>query len=605
MTTPIVMLMAALAAGDAPERNPWAEPGDRPLVFGINRVGDPGVLFHPPDYDEHMYRRVREVGGTCVRIVGSPQDVEKVRGQRDWSRFDEDLRLALKYEQEPIVLIVNIPAWASPTGEATHDRPYKDELIPEFEDFCEELARRTRGKVRKFQLWNEQNGFGWHVEERDGRLIFNRTDEYYPMLKAYHAGIKRGNPEAIASLGALCDAMGNGHIFVRKLYEEMKQDGVTEPLYDAVSDHPYSDTPEVMRGKLDAIKEVLAKHGDDDLPFWITEYGWNTTHTSLEDQAARLGSILDAFISPEWSDVEASIYLSIADFEMRTTGFGLTDANLRPRPAFYVFQGASRFGAYPPYRIEPVFTAADTLTITWKTREATTGRIVLTDKASDGGRVTKETPAGKEHRVVFEGLKPDRDLQYVIETTREHQGRPKSIRSAVYDIRTPGRQFYNGDMEKGFFAGIAHGWKIEGRGFATDASLVPYVRVLGGRHAQSVHAEGGDKDHGGIDTTMSNIIATEPGETIRVALAWATRSTSPEATVRMRAGIDPKGGTDPANTDILWTSWQSPRSSWAHLELELEAEHSLARLIIECKSEGDLGPGLVACMIDQVRRLDP
>lgn len=602
MVCPIV---AASLASTAAEK-------DRPLVFGVNRVGDAAVLHNPPDYEEHLYRRIREAGGTCVRLVASPRDIEPVRGKRDWKEFDHDLALAIKYEQEPMVCIVNIPAWASPTGEATHAYPYKTEMLPDFASFCTELAQRTRGKVRYFQLWNEQNGCGWHCQ--DG---FNMADEYFPMLVTCYAALKKGNPDCVLSLGSLDDAEGHAPIFLRKTYEEMKKHSVTGPLFDVVSDHPYSENSKIMRGKLDALREILNAQGDGGKPFWITEYGWHTGNTPPKEQAAKLAEVLEAFIQPAWKDLEAAVYLCIADFEGTHDGFGLTDANLRPKPAFYAFQAASRFGAYPAYQIEPRFVAADRLVITYKTLKPAAGRVTLApgrserpanaasqpsaarDEAVDA--MTKESVSGTEHKVEFDRLKPDTDYHFVIETASEASGTRKSIRSAIYDVRTPGPQIRNGDFEGGFFAGIAHGWRIEGQGFCTDASLVPNLIGFHGQHAQAVFSFGGKE----LASTLSTMLAATPGKPVEISFYWAARRTEASGEINARAGIDPAGGTDPKSSGIKWTDWQVVKRFGGRQSVSTTASNSVITLFIQCGSEQAPGEGQAVFMLDNVQAVQP
>ncbi len=572
-----------------------AEQGRRPLVFGVNRVGDGGLLYNPPDYLEHMYQRIREAGGTCVRLAASPRDIEARRGKRDWREFDRDLDLAIRYGQEPIVCIVNTPAWASPTGEATHLYPYKTELLGEFADFCTELARRTRGRVKCFQLWNEQNGCSWHFH--DG---FNHADEYLPVLKVCYHALKKANPDCVLSLGSLDDAEGNAPIFLRKTYEEMAKQSVRGPVFDAVSDHPYSDNAAIARGKLDALREIMIASGHGNKPFWITEYGWHTGHMKPADQAARLAETLEAFIQPAWGDLEAAVYLSIADFEGTTTGFGLTDANLRPRPAFYAFQAASRFGAYPPYQIQPVFLAAGSLAISWETLKPTTGLVTIA-RAGDGTRrMQKASARATRHRVEIGGLKPDAVYRFFIETTCGRGGLAKTTRSAGYEVRCPGRQVFNGNFESGFFAGIANGWVIKGDGFCTDAALIPFTRVAEDQHAQVVFARG-DKKHEKIDSTLSTVVAATPAKPIHLSLSWAGTATKTSARVVARAGIDPTGGIDPNRRGIEWTAWHQLGRLWEQRTLSANAANSVVRLFVQCRSEGTLDRGSVAFMLDHVR----
>ena len=577
---------------------------DRPLVFGVNRVGDPWILFGPPDYDEHLYQRIREAGGTCVRLAASPRDIEPKRGQRDWSEFDRDLELAIQYEQEPIVCIVNTPGWASETGEPTHLYPYKTELLPEFADFCTELARRTKGKVTRFQLWNEQNGMSWHFH--DG---FNHADEYLPVLKVCHDALKKGNPNCVLSLGSLDDAEGNGPIFIRKTYEEIEKQGVKGPLFDVISTHPYSKSPDVMRSKIDKMKELLAAQGDGEKPFWITEYGWNTGDVKESEQAKRLAATLEAFIQPDWKDLEVAVYLSIADFEGRTNGYGLTDANLRPKPAYFAFQGAERFGAFPPYHIEVVPRPENKLDIRWQTLGATKGEAIV--ETLEGQKATPIQAGDRPHTdkstdavATVGDLQPGTMYRCRITTTTKTAQGDKSYHAAPFTFRYPDAQVHNGDFEQGFFAGIGHGWTITGENLCTDVSLMPLTRVPRGEHAQAVYSIG-KKKHPPIDSTLSTLVLCEPDQPVRFTWEWAGRAGSPDAKVLARAGLGQSGTHDPDNDEIQWREWEELRPFSKRGEIEGDTGSTLARLYIQCKSEGDISEGTAAFILDEVRVAAP
>ncbi len=585
------LLLAVLAAGALAQ----GATAERPLVFGVNRVGGFEVLHNPPGYREDLYRTIRAAGGTCVRLIASPRDIEPVRGARDWNDFERDLALAIKYEQEPIVCIVNTPAWASPTGEATHLYPYRGGLLGEFASFCEDLAARTRGKVRLFQLWNEPNGCGWHFE--DG---FNHADEYLPVLAACRAGLAKGNPDARLALGGMDDAEGHAPIFITKLYEEAKRRALdVRTLFDAASDHPYSETSALMRAKLDALRAILDANGNAAAPFWITEYGWHTGGTAPEEQARRLAATLAAFASDPWKDLQAAVYLCIADFEMTEDGFGLTDANLRPRPAFHAFQGASRFGAYPPFRIEAAFLQADTLRVAWQTLAKTRGSVrleALGGAAGTAGIAVKDSPEGTTHATVFEKLVPERVYRYRIETVAAAGGR--SILSAPYEIRAPGPRVWNGGFEEGFTGGIGKGWRIEGRGFCTDAMLLPKGTAVDGSRAQAVFAEG-VHGHRNFESTLSTIVAATPGRELRVSYAWAALEQKTLTEIKARAGLDPTGRADPSK--VVWSDWQEVGAKWKTNTARLAPEGSLAAFVVQCKLEGELKKGSAAFLLDAVR----
>jgi len=572
-----------------------AEDPPRMLVFGVNCIGNPAPLYNPPGYDEALYRRIWEAGGTCVRLAASPRDIEAERGKRDWARFDHDLALALKYNQEPIVCIVNTPAWASPDDQPTHLFPYRTELLPEFGDFCTDLARRTKGKVKYFQLWNEQNGCGWYFFEG-----FNRADEYLPVLKVCYEALKKGNPACILSMGSLDDAEGNAPIFIRKTYEEQKKQNVSGPLFDVISDHPYSDTPQIMRAKLDALRTLLKANGDGDKPFWLTEYGWHTGNTPLPEQASRLAAVLEAFTQPSWNDVQAAVYLCIADFEGQATGFGLVDTNLRPRPAFYAFQGASRFGACPPCEIRADFPAADRLAITWRTLQPARGKVVLRGPDSSSTVAREMTTAGTNQRAEFDGILPDKVYQYSIETVCEQDGRPKRIRSAEYEIRSPGSAVFNGDFDDGFFAGIANGWTVDGDGFCTDAALIPLTHLVHGKHAQVVYATD-ERGHSALNSTLSTLVAVRPGQPVKVSVSWVGKATTDSVKILSRLGVGPQGQSQPGAVGVQWSSWQDTPGFWDDASISVAAKNSVIRIFVQCRSEGTLEKSTATFMLDNVR----
>lgn len=573
-------LSAAVADAPPPTR------GTRPLVFGVNRVGDAGVLFDPPDYAEHMLRRIREAGGTLVRIPASPRDVEPERGRRNWEAFDRDLSLALRCGLEPLVLVCNTPAWASPTGRATHEHPYKAELLPDFASFCAELAHRTRGRVRYFQLWNEPNGCGWHF--LDG---FNHADEYLPMLLVGGRALKQGNPQAVVLLGGLDDAEGQAPAFLTALYDERARRFPGRRLFDGIADHPYGGDSNAIRGKLDALREVLKRNGDGAAPVWITEYGWHGEKTPERERAKKVGEALARFVGPEWSFLEGAIYVSIADVEGGATGFGLCDANLRPRPAYDAFQAASRFGAYPASSLRWRPLAGEWAELAWRTLEPTTGTVTL--KPAPAAPVPRASSLQPSHKVRIGGLAPGTDYEVVV-TTRSADGR--TIDSAPRRVRSAGREIFNGGFEEGFFAGIANEWTIDGAGFCTDAVLIPDFAPHGGRHAQAMMARRGV----GLDSTARAAVAADPRQSLTLLVWYAGESRDCGAAVRVRIGLDRVGGDDPGADSVVWSEWADAARDWRQLRVQAKAEAPVVAVLVQARAEGDAGGGLAFAAIDDV-----
>lgn len=566
---------------------------ERPMIFGINRVGADATLHDPPGYQEDLYRQLQYIGNTVVRLAASPRDIEHERGKRDWKAFEEDLALSIKYNMEPMVLVVNTPAWASPTGEDTHLYPYKTELLPEFASFCEDLATRTRGKVRLFQIWNEQNGCSWHFH--DG---FNHADEYVPVLRVAYKALKKANPDCIVSLGSLDDAEGHAPIFMRKTYEEIARQCPGERIFDAVSDHPYSDDPATMKRKLDAIRKIMIDHGDGDLPIWITEYGWNTGNTPLDVQAKRLRDVLSAMQQPEWSFLKISVYLSLADFEGDLDGFGVCDSNLRPRPAFYAFQGEPRWGRSPAHTVKWHFGGGGTLDVSWETVLETEGELVCVDAQ---GRETSrhKTPLSRKHRVKLEELPAATDCAFRLRTHRRgRDGQALDTESPVYRVRMPGPQVYNGDFEEGFFGGIGKGWQIDGNAFCTDLSVLPDAPHPKGKHTQSIFANGGRQK---LDSTMWTACVTRAGGRYELSGVWCGRAKGSEAPAQARVGFDLTGGDNPTGRAVLWSEWTDLEPRWRPFRQEVRTTGDLTGLFIQCRTPGQHAKGQAQFHVDDIQ----
>lgn len=616
-------LLAVAAIGAAGE--------DRMLVFGVNRVANDEVLYHPPDFSEQVYQCVQALGGTMVRLAASPRDIEPERGKRSWDEYDQDLELATRYGLEPMVCVVNTPGWANKTGKPCHDHPYLDKFLPDFEAFCRELAQRSKGRVRLYQIWNEPNGCGWHFY--DG---WNHYDEYVPMLRAAYHGLKQGDPGCQVLIGGLDDAGGNAHYFLRGIYEIRDQKYPGERFFDGLTDHPYSHDLSTMHKKMETLRAILAEHGDENLPLFITEYGWTAGEAGLESQGQRVKEFLAAFTTPEWSFLRGAIYLSLSDFAGMWDGFGIVDSNLRPRPAGYAFQGAERSGVYPPYKISWRPLSATSVAVLWETLQLTAGSLswVRAGAPQDSGTLGLSA-SSLQHRVVLEELQPDSAYEFVAHSAEPPEEPARSrARSASYTFRTPGPQVYNGGFAAGFYGGVADGWRSRGEGFLTDAALLPDVGALKGRPGQALYAflEKGMK----LDATLWTFIAPALGKRQTVHARWAggvyLSSSSDTLHLRLenaelshgvtlqslaeehlplsaRLGVDPHGGEDPTAPGMVWTLWQRPTTQPEEVALSFEPTGPVATVFVQCqcpKSKVKVmdGTGIRPTLLVQEVRMD-
>lgn len=167
----------------------------------------------------------------------------------------------------------------------------------EFSAFMEDLARRERGRVSAFEIWNEPNFRG----EMEG-FGENTPESYLKILKAGAEGVRRGNPDALvisAALAPLTDEYDD-----EKFIQELSDLGGLD-LVDAIGWHsnvteniPPDNTS--MRG-FQRVKIGL-KYGK---PVWITEFGWARDLAGI-DRATQEKYIKKAFeIAPSLGNIKA------------------------------------------------------------------------------------------------------------------------------------------------------------------------------------------------------------------------------------------------------------------------------------------------------------
>lgn len=124
----------------------------------------------------------------------------------------------------------------------------------------------------------------------------------------------------------------------------------------------------------------------------------------------------------------------------------------------------------------------------------------------------------------------------------------------------PGNLIYNCSFERGWLpiplGEIGEGWEyyIETGQPALDHST---FERLHGSTAQRIWTDG-------VPFTASiyqQVAGVEPGSAYIAAVDWAAISSSQEANIERKVGIDPLGGTDPASPNVIWSAaiWE-----WGH-----------------------------------------
>jgi hypothetical protein len=193
----------------------------------------------------------------------------------DWSHYDPVVAGAAASGIRVLATVYGSPPWAEPTPEY----PPLGSNLPKFQDFVRAAVRRYGAEgtfwnehpllpklpVTDWQLWNEPN-FPLFWKPRPS------ASGYLELLRAFHAAVKRTDPEARILVGGLFPRPAGGTTMVDFLSDLYR--GGAGPLFDAMAVHPYAATPRDALATVATARDVMRRFGDAEKPIWITEIGW-------------------------------------------------------------------------------------------------------------------------------------------------------------------------------------------------------------------------------------------------------------------------------------------------------------------------------------------
>ena len=291
---------------------------------------------NPREYDRDQMQAVVAAGGTAIHGSFDWVGIERTRGVYNWSRADQTVEDAEALGLEMFAYIGNTPDWALPEGWASGSgwrTPPAEEYAEAFEQYCEEVAARYRGRVEHFFFWNEPNGCSWvndNCSNGDGYALYTKW------LKRAYTAIKRGNPDAIVAAGSIDYGthVSEGYRYLEGMYRSG-----AKGYFDAIDIHPYAkqtaDPDGIHWRAIEDTRRVMVEHGDQDKAIWLSEYGWEDS--AGEAAAERLTDVLERLSLPEYEYVTYARYLVLTDLP-GTTMYGLMERDLTPRPAYEAFR---------------------------------------------------------------------------------------------------------------------------------------------------------------------------------------------------------------------------------------------------------------------------
>ncbi len=286
-----------------------------------------------------MFDRLKRAHATWVRI-GFPWALAQPRrptatdsGWSSWGldRVDTVVKMAKRRGLSVSFTFVGTPGWANgglgskylPTNPGTYARAIRF------------LAKRYRGSVASWEIWNEVSGPNYVK----GATI----QDYVELLCRAYPAVHRGAP------GAQVISAGTGGVdwkWIRSLYRNGGR-----PCFDVLAVHPYnrdlspyyapgSEPPLWMRN-LAQVRAIMRHHHDAKKRVWFTEFGWSTHSdrygygVTREQQAKFLVQMM-RITDKRLPYVERMAWYMSKDEkigDVHLSNYGLYTQNMHPKPA--------------------------------------------------------------------------------------------------------------------------------------------------------------------------------------------------------------------------------------------------------------------------------
>jgi polysaccharide biosynthesis protein PslG len=244
---------------------------------------------------------VREMGAPWVVEFFPWAYYEPSKGNFTWANADRIVDHANRQGLKIIARLGFVPEWARPP--ATTFTYLDPTHYADFANYAAAFAAHFKGRVQHIVIWNEPNLSGeWGLRPVDAKA-------YVEMLRAVYPAVKTANPDALVLAGALAPTLEpagspnglNDLTYLEQMFEEIERleirdssmpiSNLQSPISSAIS-HPYdawaihtygrtvppgeAPAPDQLNfRRAELLREVMVKHGDADLPVFITESGWN------------------------------------------------------------------------------------------------------------------------------------------------------------------------------------------------------------------------------------------------------------------------------------------------------------------------------------------
>ncbi len=294
--------------------------------FGINV--SLALRYDRMSRDDAM-KAIDDLGVGWIREDFNWQDIEPVKGDFRWAKFDEMTNIARQHKVHVLGILGYSTEWASSAfrhPDAGFGQVYPPEDREAWFVYVKATVTRYKSTITHWQVWNEEDTDGFWKPKPDAAA-------YAKLLADTYAVIKKADKNAVV-------VMGGVHSGAQTFVSDVLKNG---GKFDVLGVHSYGGRmtpPELLSAKDRLGKFSATMRTNGMVPkIWITEMGWDAEYVSFETQAAYLARFFGLMRSiPE---VENIFWYELRDDNQTSANqlqYGVMHHTLIPKPAFYAYQ---------------------------------------------------------------------------------------------------------------------------------------------------------------------------------------------------------------------------------------------------------------------------
>jgi polysaccharide biosynthesis protein PslG len=354
----------------APPQLPTPPPSSGDFAYGFN-----AHLYNDASSWQDRNRVLqltKNAGFGWIRQQVRWMDLHDRSGAIYWAELDDIVRDADAAGVKLFISVVAAPSWATDNGR--NGLPNRAN-IPQFAYFMGEMAKRYKGRVGAYQIWNEQN----LAVENGGRVA--NADLYMDVLVAGAQAVKQNDPGAIVVSGPPAttetnrpDLAVSDLSFFRQMFADPRfrqvvdiigihTGGTSNPPDSMWPNNPgpgpnFVTSREFYFRRAEDYRVLAVQAGMGDKKMWITEFGWATRNNtrgyefgnsiSYEEQAQYIVRAYQIARS-EWAPWMGGMFLWNLNYAVPWTqyegnplheqaSFGIINGDWSPRPAYNALQ---------------------------------------------------------------------------------------------------------------------------------------------------------------------------------------------------------------------------------------------------------------------------